>query len=134
MNEWWNMRWLRRHAVFAPFGVLIVTWLLTLLAGAYQWNERENLLIATTMVDLGIVAYATGIMVGEGVSNLVFYALEQRKRRLERNRRQAQAEILSKLWQEAQDNEALKSVVERVSKEAGMVIVDNKIVFGDKEQ
>jgi hypothetical protein len=64
----------------------------------------------------------------------VFYALEQRKRRLERNRRQAQAEILSKLWQEAQDNEALKSVVERVSKEAGMVIVDNKIVFGDKEQ
>ena len=64
----------------------------------------------------------------------MFYALEQRKRRLERNRRQAQAEILSKLWQEAQDNEALKSVVERVSKEAGMVIVDNKIVFGDKEQ
>ena len=64
----------------------------------------------------------------------MFYALEQRKRRLERNRRQAQAEILSKLWQEAQDNEALKSVVVRVSKEAGMVIVDNKIVFGDKEQ
>ena len=102
--------------------------------GRIPMERAGKSLIATTMVDLGIVAYATGIMVGEGVSNLVFYALEQRKRRLERNRRQAQAEILSKLWQEAQDNEALKSVVERVSKEAGMVIVDNKIVFGDKEQ
>ncbi len=96
-----------RHAVVAPFGVLAVTVLLTYLSGGNQWNGWESLKSAASMVDLGIVVYAMIAVTVERGVNMVFWALEQRKKReaererlMEERVAQGQAEVVAALLAE----------------------------------
>ena len=116
---------MRRHAIAAPVGILLVTILLTYLTQPEQWNIREGLKSAASLVDLGTVLYATvAVMLERGV-RVVFWALDQRRKWRERWRAEAQAEGRAKLLAELvaagqeQGNEEIAAFVERVAREQG---------------
>ena len=84
------MRWLRRHALVAPFGVFAVTALLVLRSG--QWSGWESLSSASSLVDLGAVLYGMlAVLVERGV-RMVFWALDERRKWREKRREEAMAE------------------------------------------
>ena len=78
MNEWQERRWLRRHAIAAPFGIFAATVLLAARSG--QWAGWESLELAATLVDLGAVLYAMAAVLFERGVRMVFWALEERKK------------------------------------------------------
>ena len=109
MSEGWGARWLGRHAVVAPFGVLAATVLLVHLSG--RWTGWDSLIHVATLVDLGVVLYAMVAVLVERGSNMIFWALEQRRKRREALRAQVRAEVLD---QERRKTEAwLTQVAEK---------------------
>ena len=95
MNEWQDGRWLRRHAIFAPFGIFAATVLLVARTG--KWTGWESLEVAATLVDLGAVLYAMVAVVFERGVDMVFWALERKKQREQENKAKVQAELLAEL-------------------------------------
>ena len=93
------MRWLRLHALAAPFGVLATTSLLAYWAESGQWNGRESLELAAKLVDLGAVLYAIAAVLVERGVIMIFWALEQRKKWRE-EREQRAADFRAKLREE----------------------------------
>ena len=92
------MRWLRRHAIAAPFGIFAATALLVVQSG--QWDGWESLEMAAGLVDLGAVLYAmVAVLVERGV-DMVFWALERKKQREQENKAKNQAEVLAELVKE----------------------------------
>ena len=105
MNEVQDKQWLRRHAIAAPFGIFVATALLVVRSG--QWDGWESLGLAANMVDLGAVLYAMVAVLAERGVDMVFWALEKRKLRIEERKRREQenkvknqAEILAELLSE----------------------------------
>ncbi len=97
MAEWWesgDRRWLRRHAIAAPFGIIVIIALLTYVAAPDQWNGREGLKSAASLVDLGAVLYAVAAVLVERGVRVMFWALDERRKWRERWRTEAQAEGL----------------------------------------
>ena len=83
--------WAARHALFAPWGILATTYALTVYVKAIGWNiwsDRGNLVTLSDMVDLGIVVYAAGASLVEVIVRMAFYALEQRKKRIEQRKKE----------------------------------------------
>ena len=78
LNEYSNIRWLRLHALFAPFGVCAVTALLLLRSG--QWAGWESLPAASSLVDLGAAVYGMVAVLTERSIFMIFWALEQRRK------------------------------------------------------
>ena len=98
MGEWREMRWLRLHAMIAPFGVFLVTVLL--LARSGKWSGWESLESAATLVDLGAVIYAmVAVLVERGV-RMVFWALDERRKWREKRREEAQADLIAEMLAE----------------------------------
>ena len=98
MGEWLGMRWLRLHAMVAPFGVFAVT--LLLLARSGQWGGWESLEPAASLVDLTAVVYGMiAVLVERGV-RMVFWALDQRRQWREKRRNEAQADLITKMLDE----------------------------------
>ena len=95
MNELHERRWLRRHAIAAPFGIFAATALLIVRSG--QWNGWESLETAATLVDLGAVLYAMAAVLVERGVDMVFWALERKKQREQENRVNNQAALVSEL-------------------------------------
>ena len=81
MNEWWSERWLRRHALAAPFGVFAATALLTYLYTQGEAQPRALTQTAAGFVDLGAVLYGMAAVIIEKGITLMFWALEQRQKR-----------------------------------------------------
>ena len=105
MAEWWDSkerRWLRRHAIAAPFGILLVTMLLGYVISPEQWNSREGLKSASSLVDLGAVIYAAVAMLVERGIRAMFWALDERRKWRERWRAEAQAEGRAEGYAEGQ--------------------------------
>ncbi len=73
------MKWLRLHAIAAPFGVFVVT--LLLLERSGQWGGWERLEAAASLVDLAVVIYGMFAVLAERGVDMVFWALEQRQKR-----------------------------------------------------
>ena len=120
MNEWHERRWLRRHAIAAPFGIFAATALLVARSG--QWSGWESLELAATMVDLGAVLYAmVAVLVERGV-DMVFWALERKKQREQENKAQIQAELLSELLNRVSPQ--TKKELEQVARDQG-ISLDN---------
>ena len=118
MNEWHERRWLRRHAIAAPFGIFAATALLVARSG--QWSGWESLELAATMVDLGAVLYAmVAVLIERGV-DMVFWALERKKQREQENKAKNQAELLDRLLEKGilQSNPEL----EQLAREMGIPI------------
>ena len=89
MGEWLEMRWLRLHAMFAPFGIAVATALL--LARSGKWSGWESLESAATLVDLGAVVYGMAAVLAERGVRMVFWALDQRRQWREKWRKEAEA-------------------------------------------
>ena len=86
MNDWQGelqgARWLRLHALFAPFGVCGATALLAYLA-VTRGDYPSFLMSAGELVDLGAAVYGmVAVVIDKGV-DAMFWALEQRKKRRE---------------------------------------------------
>ena len=86
-------RWARLHLAFLPLGALVVTWLLTLLTGAWRWDDRANLDLAGTVAPLGAFAYGALVFVVEWSVRMIFWALAQRKKDREKIREQIRQEV-----------------------------------------
>ena len=80
MDDWPEMRWLRRHAMVAPFGIFAATLLLTLYLKQWHWQGRESWELATGQVDLGAVLYAMAAVLVERGVRLMFWALDERRK------------------------------------------------------
>ena len=94
-DEWWEGRWLRRHAMVAPFGILATTLLLTYWLERWQWHGRASWEILAGQVDVGAVIYAmVAVLVERGV-RLMFWALDERRKWRARMRAEARAEGLA---------------------------------------
>ena len=89
-----NSPWFRRHATIAPFGVFIFTWLMCWSETGnwrclFDWSETSSL------VDYGIIIYGMIAVVFEKGLDVMFWALEQRKKRIARYRAEMMAEGLA---------------------------------------
>ena len=94
MGEWWENRWFRRHAMFVPFGIFVVSGLLSYLTEPSSWNIRNGLKSAGELVDLGTVVYAMAAVLTERGIRMWFWALDQREKWREKWRSEARAEGL----------------------------------------
>ena len=84
MNEWrdeaLNARWIRRHALFAPFGVFAATAALAYLTDPGQRDIPALVDSAGALVDLGAVLYSMAAVLIERGIKAMFWALEQREK------------------------------------------------------
>ena len=95
MSELQERQWLRRHAIAAPFGIFAATALLIVRSG--QWDGWQSLEMAATLVDLGAVLYAmVAVLVERGV-NMVFWALEQKRKREKETNDKIRAGVVAEL-------------------------------------
>ena len=77
MGQWWERQWgLRLHAIILPFGVFIVTALMTRWISG-QWPGQANLKLAAELVDLATVIYGMIALTVEGGVRLMFWALQK---------------------------------------------------------
>ena len=77
MGQWWERQWgLRLHAIMLPFGVFIVTALMTRWISG-QWPGQDNLKLAAELVDLATVIYGMMALTVEGGVRLMFWALQK---------------------------------------------------------
>ena len=82
MDHWWDeIRWLRRHALLAPFGVFAATLLLTWQMEQWQWHGGSSWALAVTLVDMGAVLYGmAAVAVERSVKLMFFWAWDQYKK------------------------------------------------------
>ena len=83
-------RWLRSHALFAPFGICGATALLAYLA-VRQGDYPSFLMSAGELVDLGAAMYGMVAVVIEKGLDVMFWALERRRQRIEKIRAEGYA-------------------------------------------
>ena len=83
---------MRLHAMAAPAGILAITLLLTCWRQGWEWPWPGSLDRAADLVDIGAVIYGVVAVATERGVNMIFWALEERKKR--RERRQAERERL----------------------------------------
>ena len=95
MNELQERQWLRRHALFAPFGIFAVTALLVVRSG--QWDGWKSLETAASLVDLAAVLYAMVAVLAERGVNMVFWALEQKRKREKETNDKIRAGVVAEL-------------------------------------
>ena len=93
MKQWWEeRRWLRRHAMAAPFGIFAATMLITWYVEQGQWQGPASWRVAGSLVDLGTVFYAMAAVVVERSIRFMFWALEQHQKWRARMREEGRAE------------------------------------------
>ena len=110
MGQWWEKQWgLRLHAVILPFGVFILTALLTRWTSG-QWPGQANLEMAANLVDLATVIYGMIALTVEGGVRLMFWALQKHLEWRESMREEGRKE----------NRKAMAAHLEKVSKETGI--------------
>lgn len=107
MGQWWERQWgLRLHAIMLPFGVFIVTTLMTRWISG-QWPGQDNLKLAAELVDLATVIYGMIALTVEGGVRLMFWALQKhlewRESMREEGRKETRKQYMPILKQMAQE-------------------------------
>lgn len=87
----WRQSWARAYIAFSPIGVLIATLLLSRYAGVWGWSDRESMGFLASLIPLGGVVYAAAILVMEWGVRMVFWALAQREKDIEKRRAEGEA-------------------------------------------
>lgn len=100
MMEESDVRWLRRHATITPFGAAVTTWVLSVWVGGGQWLLWHDLEPSKSMAGLGAIAYGIIAVIGEGGIKMVFWALDERRRKLTRREIATLTEARERLNQE----------------------------------
>lgn len=75
----------------------------------WQWQWPDGLDRAADLVDIGTVIYAAIAVAVERGVNVIFWALEERKKRRERNRAELEALIQARVEAQARDQEKLRA-------------------------
>ncbi len=132
MEELQDRRWIRRHALFAPFGIFVTTALLVYFGGGAERLDKDALELSASMVDLAAVLYAMVAVAVERVIRMWFWALDQREKWRAKWRREAQAEgraegqidLLNRMWTaaRAEGNQELVENLERTARELGIAL------------
>ena len=65
--------------------------LLSAYAGVWGWNDRESMAFLADLVPLGAVVYAAAVFMTEWVIRMVFWALAQREKDIEKRRAEGRA-------------------------------------------
>ena len=65
--------------------------LLSAYAGVWGWNDRESMVFLADLVPLGAVVYAAAVFMMEWVIRMVFWALAQREKDIEKRRAEGRA-------------------------------------------
>ena len=108
-----DIRWLRRHAMITPFGAAIATWLLSALIGDGPWFFWYDMEPVKSMAGVGTIIYGMAAVLGEGGFKLVFWAIDERRKKLT-----------------AREIDTLTAVRERLEREqdaVGIDVVDDMI-------
>lgn len=77
-----DLRWLRRHATLTPFGAALFTWLLSALVGGGQWLFWHDMEPVKSTAGAGTIAYGMAAVLVEGGIKMVFWALDERRKKL----------------------------------------------------
>ena len=122
MGQWWERQWgLRLHAIMLPFGVFIVTALMTRWISG-QWPGQANLKLSAELVDLATVIYGMIALTVEGGVRFMFWALQKhlewRESMREEGRVEGRAEG-TKVGRKA-ERAATEAHLEKVAKETGI--------------
>ena len=98
-----NSPWLRRHALFGPFGIFIAAWLMCW-SDTGTWRIWTDWSAMSDRADLAVIIYGMAAVVIERGLIIMFWALERRKQMREEFRAQviaeARTEILSEIRSE----------------------------------
>ncbi len=125
MTDWWNNgRWLRWHATVAPFGILATTVFLTYLVQQGQRDELGNITVATDVVDLAAVLYAVVAVLVERGINMIWWALEQRQKRIAERERQESEQVAERERQESERIAALWVKILVTARSEGLITTD----------
>ena len=116
MGQWWERQWgLRLHAIILPFGVFIVTTLMTRWISG-QWPGQANLKLSAELVDLATVIYGMIALTVEGGVRLMFWALQKhlewRESMREEGRKEARKET----------EQRYMPVLKRMAEEKGLTL------------
>ena len=97
--RWLSEQSLHRHLATLPLGTLLTTWLLLAVsdAGAKWWSKSADLTTAGQAVPLGAVLYGSSVLLLDGGVKLVFYALAQRRKEIEKRHREGRRQLLQEL-------------------------------------
>ena len=127
MGQWWEKQWgLRLHAVILPFGVFIVTALMTRWTSG-QWPGQANLEMAANLVDLATVIYGMIALTVEGGVRLMFWALQKHLEWRESMREEGRIEGRVKGREEGREEmrsavQQRDQVLARVAEEKGLTL------------
>ena len=98
MNDDAERRWLRRHAIAAPFGIFAATILLAIQSG--QWDGWGRLGLAANLVDMGAVIYGMVAVLAERGVRMIFWALEERRKMIRERQDVGRALVIAELLDE----------------------------------
>ena len=90
-----NSPWFKRHAAIAPFGVFIVAWLMCW-SDTGNWRCWSDWSETSSLVDYAVIIYGMIAVLFEKGLDVMFWALEQRKKRMAAFRAEMMAEGLAK--------------------------------------
>ena len=90
-----NSPWFKRHATIAPFGVFIVSWLMCW-SDTGNWRCWSDWSETSSLVDYAVIIYGMIAVLFEKGLDVMFWALEQRKKRMAAFRAEMMAEGLAK--------------------------------------
>ena len=83
-----------------PFGAAATTWVLSVLADGGQWAFWHNLDPVKEMAGLGTIAYGALAVLVEGGIKMVFWALDERRRKFTMREIEAMTEVRNRLRRE----------------------------------
>ena len=102
-GAWWTTSWFRNHVSVAPVGILVTTYLLSVVPSCKwyiwqfwqswcSWGGWVKLDEAASLVDLGIVVYAVVAVLAERTSKMIWWSLAQKKQWEESKRQEGRQE------------------------------------------
>lgn len=100
MMELDDVRWLRRHAMITPFGAAATTWALSAWIGGGHWLFWNDIEPAKSMAGLGAIGYGMAAVLIAGGIKAVFWALDERRKKLTRREIETLTEVRDRLNQE----------------------------------
>ena len=90
---------LNRHLATLPLGTMLTTWTLLAVSGAgtQWWSKSDDLIAAGQAAPFGAALYGSCVLFFDGGVKLVFYALAQRRKEIEKRRREGRRQLLQEL-------------------------------------
>ena len=105
--------WIVRYAWTSPPIIAIVTWMLRGIVTS-EWQAWVKIEVTAGLVDLAALIYGVSVVILEGGSNMVWWALEQRKGRRAKIKEEGQEEVFEQLLETTPEDqlESIRRIIE----------------------